>query len=228
MAYLFASAIFVLILSYLIGSIPFGLLAVKLRTGKDIRKIGSGRTGTTNALRAAGTTAAIITLLLDILKGASAVWLTRWLIPDNAWLEILAPVAAILGHNYSIFLAERNEEGHMRLRGGAGGAPALGGALGLNPASILILVPISIIVYFGAGYASVTTMGVPIIAAVIFGIRASMGLTPWTYVLYFLIAEVLLLWALRPNIRKLLDGTERGVGWRTKKAKDTKKEVSNQ
>jgi glycerol-3-phosphate acyltransferase PlsY len=215
----YLSAILVLILSYLIGSIPFGLVAVKLRTGKDIRKIGSGRTGTTNALRAAGSTIAIVTLLLDVLKGASAVWLARWLMPDNAWLEMLAPVAAILGHNYSMFLAERNEDGRLRLRGGAGGAPALGGALGLYPASILILVPISIIVYFGAGYASVTTMGVPLIAAVIFGIRAWMGLTPWTYVLYLLLAEALLLWALRPNIRRLLDGTERGIGWRARKAK---------
>lgn len=221
MAYLYV--IGVLILSYLMGSIPFGLLVVRLRTGKDIRQIGSGRTGTTNALRAAGSTIAIITLLLDILKGASAVWLARWLIPDNVWLEMLAPVAAILGHNYSVFLTERDEDGRLRLRGGAGGATALGGALGLYPASILILVPISVLVYFGAGYASVTTMGVPLIAAVIFCIRAWMGLTPWTYVFYLLIVEAIVLWALRPNIRRLLDGTERGVGWRAKKAKDTKK-----
>lgn len=158
-----------------------------------------------------------MTLLFDVLKGASAVWLARWLMPDNAWLEMLAPVAAILGHNYSIFLAEHNEDGRSRLRGGAGGAPALGGALGLYPASIFVLVPISLLVYFGIGYASVTTMGVPIIAIIIFGIRAWMGLTPWTYVVYFLIIEAILLWALRPNIRKLLDGTERGISWRARK-----------
>jgi len=215
----------VLFVAYLIGSVPFGLLAVMLRTGKDIRKIGSGRTGTTNALRAAGPTIAIITLLLDVLKGASAVWLAREIVPGNLWLEVIAPLVAILGHNYSIFLAERDEDGRLHIRGGAGGATALGGALGLYPASILILVPISVLVYFGVGYASVTTMGVPLIAAVIFGIRAWMGLTPWTYVFYFLIVEALVLWALRPNIRRLLEGTERGVGWRAKKVKNTNKEA---
>ena len=214
----------ILLLAYFFGSIPFGLIAVKLRTGKDIREIGSGRTGTTNTLRAAGATAAILTLLFDILKGAGAVWLARWLMPDNAWMEVLAPVAAILGHNYSIFLAERNEDGRFRLRGGAGGAPALGGALGLYPASIFVLVPISLLVYFGVGYASVTTMGVPLIAIIIFGIRAWMGLSPWTFVFYLLIVEIILLWALRPNIRKLLNGTERGISWRARKPKDKESE----
>ena len=218
------SIIGILIMAYLLGSIPFGLLAVKLRTGKDIREVGSGRTGTTNALRAAGSTVAILTLLLDVLKGASTVWLARWLIPGNAWLEMLAPVAAIMGHNYSIFLAERNEDGHLRLRGGAGGAPALGGALGLWPTSVLILIPISALIYFGVGYASVTTMSVPLVAMILFVIRAWQGHSPWAYVLYCLIVEALLLWALRPNIRSLLDGTERGISWRTKKEEDNENE----
>ena len=220
----YLSIIGILLLAYLIGSIPFGLLAVKLRTGKDIREVGSGRTGTTNALRAAGSTVAILTLLLDVLKGASTVWLARWLIPGNAWLEMLAPVAAIMGHNYSIFLAERNEDGHLRLRGGAGGAPALGGALGLWPTSVLILIPISVLIYFGVGYASVTTMSVPLVAMILFVIRAWQGHSPWAYVLYCLIVEALLLWALRPNIRSLLDGTERGISWRTKKEEDNENE----
>ncbi|CAG1014138.1 glycerol-3-phosphate acyltransferase PlsY [Anaerolineales bacterium] len=202
--------------SYILGAIPFGLLLVRWKTGQDVRLIGSGRTGTTNALRAAGPAIAILTLLLDVFKGASAVWLAHWLTPDNAWLEILAPLAAILGHNYSIFLTERDEDGRLRLRGGAGGAPALGGALGLWPTSFLILIPISILIYFGVGYASVTTMTVPLIAIILFAIRAWQGYSPWVYVLYCLIVEALLLWALRPNIRNLIDGTERGVGWRAK------------
>ena len=164
----------VLFVAYLIGSVPFGLFAVRLRTGKDIRKIGSGRTGTTNAIRAAGYPIGVLTLILDILKGASAVWLAREIVPGNLWLEVIAPLVAILGHNYSIFLTECDENGRLRLHGGAGGATALGGALGLYPDSILVLVPVSILVYFGVGYASVTTMGVPLIAAVIFGIRAWM------------------------------------------------------
>ena len=121
-----------MILSYLIGSIPIGLLAVKLHTGKDIRKIGSGRTGPINALRAAGSTIAIGTLLLDVLKGASAVWLARKLLPmENARIVVFCPLFAILGHNYSIFLISRSPEGKFRLGGGAGGAACLGGVLGL-------------------------------------------------------------------------------------------------
>ncbi|RLD06078.1 MAG: hypothetical protein DRI32_03160, partial [Chloroflexi bacterium] len=82
----------------------------------------------------------------------------------------------------------------------------------------------SLLVYFGVGYASVTTMGVPLIAIIIFGIRAWMGLTPWTFVFYLLIVEIILLWALRPNIRKLLNGTERGISWRARKPKDKESE----
>jgi len=99
----YLSAISVLILSYLIGSIPIGLLAVKLHTGKDIRKICSDRTGTTNALRVAGSTIAIVTLLLDELKGASAVWLARKLLPmEKARIVVFCQLFAIFGHNYSI------------------------------------------------------------------------------------------------------------------------------
>ena len=209
--------ILIFLVSYVLGSIPFGLLLVRLSTGEDVRRIGSGRTGTTNALRAAGPAIAILTLLLDVLKGAGAVWLARWLFPDNAWMEILAPVMAILGHNYSIFLAERGENGRWRLRGGAGGAPALGGALGLWPGSVLVLLPFIVLIYFGVVYASVTTMTVPLIAALLFAVRAWQGLSPWPYAIYCLIAEVFLLWALRPNIRRLLEGAERGIGWRAKR-----------
>ena len=133
-------------LAYVIGSIPFGLVIVKLKTGKDIREVESGRTGGTNALRAAGFWAGIGTALLDILKGAVAVWLARWISPEQAWLHVIAPLAAIIGHNYSIFLAERDANGKFRLRGGAGGAPSVGGAWGLFPASILIILPLGVLV----------------------------------------------------------------------------------
>src|SRR5512135_2723740 len=124
----------VLLVAYLIGSIPFGWLIVKLATGRDIRGIESGRTGGTNAWRAAGLLAGFFTAVLDLLKGAASVWIARWLIPASTpfihWIEIAVPLAAILGHNYSIYLLERHEEtGKMRLRGGAGGAACLGGAM---------------------------------------------------------------------------------------------------
>ena len=76
-------ALVALFISYVIGSIPFGLLIVKLSTGKDIRHVESGRTGGTNAMRAAGFWAGLGTAVMDIIKSASTVWLTRWLIDLN-------------------------------------------------------------------------------------------------------------------------------------------------
>jgi len=204
-------------LSYRLGSIPFGLLLARLTTGQDIRTIGSGRTGTTNTLRAAGYPIAIITFILDMAKSAAGVWLARWLAPGQVWMEVLAPSAVIVGHNYSIFLLERDERGRLRLGGGAGGASALGGTIGLWPPSILILLPVGILIYFGVGYASVATMSIGLIAALIFAVRAWLGLSSWIYVFYGLMAEALLLWALRPNIQNLLNGAERGIGWRAKR-----------
>jgi glycerol-3-phosphate acyltransferase PlsY len=98
----------IIFLAYLFGSIPFGLLIVKLKTGKDIREVESGRTGGTNAMRAAGFWAGFFTAMLDILKGAGAVWVTAWLTPDSHWAHVVAPLAAIIGHNYSIFLPPRD------------------------------------------------------------------------------------------------------------------------
>lgn len=198
-------------LAYLIGSIPFGLLIVKLKTGKDIRNVESGRTGGTNALRAAGFWAGLLTALMDILKGAAVVWLARAYDPEHHLLHVIAPLAAILGHNYSIFLPERDEQGRLvRLRGGAGGAPSVGGALGLWAPSLLFILPLGALVFFTLGYASLTTMSVALFATIVFAVRASQGM-PWTDVLYGLAAEVLLIWALRPNIKKLVEGKERVV-----------------
>lgn len=200
------------VLAYVIGSIPFGLVIVKLKTGKDIREVESGRTGGTNALRAAGFWAGIGTALLDILKGAVAVWMARWISPQQDWLHVIAPLAAILGHNYSIFLAERDANGKFRLRGGAGGAPSVGGAWGLYPASLLIILPLGVLVFFTIGIASVTTMAVALFAIIVFAVYAAQGILPWWYVLYGVGAELLLIWALRPNIKKLFAGQERVVG----------------
>jgi glycerol-3-phosphate acyltransferase PlsY len=204
----------ILLVAYILGSIPFGLLIVKWRTGKDIRVVESGRTGGTNAMRAAGVSAGLLTAILDTLKGASAVWLAR-AIGANNWIIALAPLAAVLGHNYSIFLMER-KNGKILLRGGAGGAPTVGGALGFWAPSILIIVPLGALIWYGIGYASLTTMSVAIIAIAIFAIRAALGLSPWQYVLFGVLAEVLLMLALRPNIKRLLNGSERLHGWRAK------------
>jgi glycerol-3-phosphate acyltransferase PlsY len=209
----------IILLAYIFGSVPFGLLIVKLKTGKDIREIESGRTGGTNAMRAAGFWAGFVTAMLDILKGAVAVWVAKWLSPDGHWVHVLAPLAAILGHNYSIFLAQRDENGKfIGLRGGAGGAPSVGGAMGIWPGSILIILPLGMLTFFSIGIASITTMAVALFAIIVFAIRASQGLMPWIDVWYGVGAEILLMWALRPNLKKLFEGNERIVkyslnGW---------------
>ncbi len=207
----------VLLASYLIGSIPFGLIVVKITTGKDIRSIESGRTGGTNAMRAGGFWVGFSTAILDILKGAVSVWLVRW-VGDGAWpwLEILAPIMAILGHNYSVFLPIYENGRLVRFSGGAGGAPSLGGAFGLWWPSILIIFPLGFFIFFGIGYASVTTMSVAFLAIIIFTIRFFTAGSPWQYIVFGVAAELLLMWSLRPNIKRLLAGTERMHGWRAK------------
>ena len=219
----FILGLLTIILSYLLGSVPFGLLVVKLATGKDIRHIESGRTGGTNAMRAAGFFAGAATAVLDFLKGFCAVWLARWLVPDDVswrvWIEVLAPLCAILGHNYSIFLAERTSEGKLRLRGGAGGAPAVGGAAGLWLFSAFIIVPTMMLILFGIGYASVATMSVGVMSILIFTIRYFYGDSPWEYIMYGVASEALLVIALQQNIKRLMNGTERLVGWRAKRKK---------
>ena len=214
----------VVILAYIFGAVPFGLLIVKMATGKDIRQVASGRTGGTNAMRAAGCWAGTATALLDIFKGIAAVWLAHTL-TLNVWIEVLAPIATVLGHNYSIFLAERDSEGKIRLRGGAGGAPAAGGALGLLwPLwwPMLVGIPVPFFMLFGVGYASLATISISLTATVIFTALYFLGYSPhWQYIIYGVATFLILLWALRPNIKALMEGRERFHGWRPWKRKET-------
>ena len=223
-------AILAVVLAYVIGSVPVGLLIVKIATGKDIREIESGRTGGTNAMRAAGFWAGFATAMLDIVKGAAGVWVARWLTPDMPIIHMIAPLAAILGHNHSIFLPERDENGRItRLRGGAGGAPSVGGAMGLYLPSILIVLPLGMLTFFTVGIASVTTMAVALFSTLAFAYYASQGIIPWAYVWYGIGAEILLVLALLPNIKRLFEGNERVVkyslnGWlRARKEKQETK-----
>jgi glycerol-3-phosphate acyltransferase PlsY len=210
-------SIIVLIVSYLIGSIPFGLIIVRLKTGQDVRQVESGRTGGTNAMRAAGLWAGIFTALLDVLKAFSCVYLARLLLPGNYWLEVLAPVMAVVGHNYSIFLAEKDQKGRLHLRGGAGGAPALGGAAGLWFPILLFILPIGGFILFFIGYASLATISVPVICIFVFSFFAWRGMVPWEFVFYGIFTLIILAWALRPNFKRLLSGNERMIGYRAKR-----------
>ncbi len=221
----------VLLMGYTIGSIPFGLLIVKIKTGKDIREMESGRTGGTNVARVAGFWAGLLTAILDILKGAVSVWIAQSLSPVNHLISILAPIGAILGHNYSIFLVSRDNDGKLHFHGGAGGAPALGGAMGLWLPMFPIVFLAGALVWFTVGIASLTTMTIGLIVITVFTLRAWLGLHESIEIWYGVVAELLLLWALRPNIQKLLTGNERVVkfslnGW-LRARKETRAE-SNQ
>jgi glycerol-3-phosphate acyltransferase PlsY len=203
----------VMLAAYIIGSIPMGFVIVKAISGQDVRQVGSGRTGGTNAMRAAGLSAGLLTALLDALKGAGSVWLAQWLLgPSNEAIGmVLAGLCAILGHNYSVFL---------KFKGGAGGAPCVGAAMGIFPWSIFIIAPVGLLVLFGIGYASVATLSVAVLISLLFAYRTYvLHVAPPEYILYGVGAFVLLAWALRPNIRRLLRGEERIIGWRAKRMK---------
>jgi glycerol-3-phosphate acyltransferase PlsY len=134
------------------------------------------------------------------------------------WIHVLAPVMVILGHNYSIFLIERDENGKFQLHGGAGGASSAGGAMGLWLPTILFILPFAGFILYFVGYASVATLSSPIITTIVFAILAWKGILPWEYIAYGVFAFLLLAWSLRPNIRRLMNGNERLIGLRAKRA----------
>ena len=121
-----------LILAYLLGSIPFGHIIVKLKTGKDVRASGSGATGATNVLRTAGKTLGILTFALDIVKGVVAVLLARWLTnvgwSDTTWIVAGAAMLAIIGHIFPVWLG---------FKAGKGVATGLGVFLAIAPIAAL-------------------------------------------------------------------------------------------
>ena len=140
------------LLGYLLGSIPFGYLIVKAVKGIDIRDVGSGRTGGTNAYRAAGIPAGLATALLDVGKGALAVTLVRAYFPQTlGWAEALTGIGVILGHNYSCFLG---------FRGGAGGATAVGTGMALWWGAGIPALLLGCVMVLGVGYEpTVRTLG---------------------------------------------------------------------
>ncbi len=191
----------VLVSSYLLGSMPVGYLVVRWTRGIDVRQVGSGRIGGTNVLRAAGWKVALASGLLDGCKGLLSVLLARGA-GDAPWLWALAGVAAVVGHNFSVFL---------RFRGGAGTSTSVGGATGLWPWSLPILAAVLFGVGLGSRRASLGSIAVAIALPTIFVVRAALGLGPWAFVLHGVLTSAVTLWALRPNIERLRRGEERQI-----------------
>ncbi len=192
------------LLAYLIGSIPFGIVVCK-PLGKDPRKVGSGRTGGTNVYRTAGATAGILTVVGDVLKGSTAVLVAMRLVPaleGQALAIALAALAAILGHNHSIYIG---------FRGGAGSTPNIGALLAIFPLAFLPAALLAGGVWKWVRIASVAslTLSTVILGAMLWKVYFASG-SPWL-LLYGFGQLVLVAWALRPNIARLLAGREIGV-----------------
>lgn len=203
------------LVGYLFGAIPFGFLFVRLTKRIDLRDVGSGRTGGTNSMRAAGPVVGALTGLSDVLKGAGAIWIARALfgnVLDSRllpWAEVLTGIATIIGHNWSLFL---------NFKGGAGTGPNIGWAT----AVWWPMFPIGVITVVGlimtVGMASIASLATGIVIPLAFAIRYFTGKeeTP-AYFVGGLITLVFVSWALRPNIKRLIDGTERIVGPRARR-----------
>jgi glycerol-3-phosphate acyltransferase PlsY len=206
------------LIGYAIGSIPIGYLVIYLMKKEDIRKHGSGRTGGTNALRTGGPVAAILTIAGDIFKGYLAVALARLVVEPTVLMSwgtatvAIAGLAAVCGHNWSLY---------MGFKGGAGTSPNVGVAIAFWPLSGLYLVPmIPLLGWVIIGYASVTSLIIAAVVLITFVVRAALQADPnWWYVAYAVAAAAAVAWALRPNIKRLRQGTERVVGLRARKAK---------
>ena len=188
------SALFALLLSYLLGSIPNGLWLGRLLWGVDLREYGSHNIGATNAWRTLGKGPGFLVFLLDAAKGALAVWLGAALIGTAAG-EILCGILAIVGHSCSLFL---------RFKGGKGVATGLGVILMLMPGPTAVVFCVWLAIVAATRYVSlgsiVAAALVPVMA-VVFGYS-----TP--YVIFGLLAAALVIVRHHANIGRLLNGTE--------------------
>ena len=207
--------ILVAVVGYLLGSIPFGLIISKRMSKVDVRQYGSGKLGTTNVLRTAGGKAAVLVFVLDLLKGMLAV-LFAGLIFGRGYLviggfhwgvlmaQVIAALAAIAGHNRSVFLGFRG--------GGRGVATFFGGLAALFPPVALIGGEVFLI---GAGLTKFVSLAS--IAAAVSTYAVLIPLTilhrfPVEYLVYALIGTIVILIMHRDNISRLLSGRERKLG----------------
>jgi glycerol-3-phosphate acyltransferase PlsY len=207
------------LIGYLFGAIPVGFILVKLKKGVDLREYGSGRTGGTNSFRVGGVAVGILTSIGDVLKAVCAIWLIRALFASQLpaawlpWAEVTGGVMSIVGHNWSIFLG---------LKGGAG----TGANVGWAGAVWFPIVPIAIIVVLGVlltiGIASIASLAMSAAVPVAFLVLYLAGVEPYdgtiAYIIGGIVSAAIITWSLRPNIKRLLDGNERVVGSRAKRA----------
>jgi acyl phosphate:glycerol-3-phosphate acyltransferase len=198
-------SVLLLVAAYLLGSIPFGYLIVRAKVGADVRKTGSGGTGATNVSRRAGKLAGLFTLLLDALKGATAVWLVRWLAaPDYGmnWWVAAAAILAVMGHIFPVWLG---------FRGGKGVATGVGVFLGLAPlavagAALIFLLVVGLTRYVSLGSITATAAFPLFVWLSGVFVKPIANLAP--IMTAAVIGGILIIFMHRANIVRLMRGTE--------------------
>jgi glycerol-3-phosphate acyltransferase PlsY len=193
----------VTILAYLLGSIPFGYLIVRARSGADIRETGSGGTGATNVSRRAGKGAGVLTLFLDALKGAATILMARVVLDDSgSWVIAAAAVLVIIGHMFPIWLG---------YRGGKGVATGVGVFLVLAPIAVIGAGVVFLAIVVATRYVSlgstVAASTIPLFVWLQHGLISSVN-DLWPTMTAAIIAAMLIIFAHRANIQRLLQGTE--------------------
>lgn len=187
-----------LLIGYLLGSIPFGILLTRATGAGDLRSIGSGNIGATNVLRTGRKGLAALTLLLDAAKGAAALLIARLVFPDEPQLDPLAAFGALLGHLYPLWL---------RFRGGKGVATFLGILAALHWPTALAAAAVWLLMLALARYSSLAGMTMALSAPVVAALFGRFDLA-----LLLLAFALLIVWKHRSNLERLLAGTEPRVG----------------
>jgi glycerol-3-phosphate acyltransferase PlsY len=189
--------------AYLLGSIPFGYLLVRIFRNEDIRATGSGNIGATNVARSGAKGLGLATLLLDLGKAFIAVKIAQYLAPGNYDVAVAAAVAAILGHVFPIWLG---------FKGGKGVASALGVFLALTWPSALCILAVFIVVFALTKYVSLASI-IASASLPFFAFHFVTQRTPIT-IAGFLFIPFLIIVKHHQNIRRLLSGTENRFGSR--------------
>lgn len=192
--------VFAIIISYLLGSIPMGLLLTRFMGKGDLRKVGSGNIGATNVMRVGGLRMAALTWILDMAKAIISVFLGVYIAGEafGAWCGFVA----IVGHCYPVWL---------KFHGGKGISSLFGVLLAVNPLAFVVCGIEWLIVALSSGYSS---LGAVVAFCVMPILGFAMG---WQIGLPFLAIALLCLWRHRENIGRLVGGTESKVEWKWKK-----------
>jgi acyl phosphate:glycerol-3-phosphate acyltransferase len=197
------------VVAYGLGSIPFGLLVVKVLGGPDIREVGSGNIGAANVTRNAGRLAGILTLFLDIAKGYLAVWMAaRWTSNNIRWMMVAA-ILAVVGHMFTVWL---------NFQGGKGVATGLGVFLPICWQAVAAAAVLWLIVVIFWKYASLGSISAAAALPVFIYVLYAPGHAPPEFVSFgTLLICVLVIAKHKPNVERLIAGTEPHVGKRTDK-----------